>query len=405
MKKSYLFLPIILLISSCLSQKYSERDSLEFHNSHLSAAELIKILYYNKIKDTTLKLGYLSLNGKTVIKPKYQAISAFYGDYANIIKDNVYGYIDKSGKEELFPNYDEVYWFFGNIGTAKKNKLFGLIDRKGNTITPIIYEDLTKHVDGIFCAKLNGKWTYLKDDGLEAVSNIYIYLPKPAFSKTFFYQDTVTELGLKKIKQGLIDINENIIISPKFDEISSYLTDNLLRVKNNGKYGIVNLKGEIIIPIQYDNIGYQINNNLISVSLNRKFGFIDLDNNNVIPIEYDSVNEFSEGVASVYVGKQGFYIDRSNKKVLEITTERIWNNNFVNGLALIKSNNKFGYINIKGEIVIKPIYEEATMFDNKLALVTFNKKSGVINNKGKIILPLIFDNLGGISQNLVKYAE
>lgn len=405
MRKSYLYLPIIFLISSCLSKKYSEKDSLKFHNSHLSAAELIKILYYEKIKDTSLKLGYLDLKGKIIIKPNYQAISDFYGNYANIIKDNVYGYIDKSGKEELFPNYDEVFWFFGDVGTVKKNNLFGLIDRKANLITPIKYENINNHIDGVFCAKLDGKWIYLKDDGSETISKKYTYLPEPAFSKILFYQDTVIELGLKKVKQGLIDINGNIIISPRFDEISSYLSNNLLRVKNNGKYGIVNLKGEIIIPLQYDNIGYQIKNNLISVSVNRKFGFIDLDNKIIIPVEYDSVNEFSEGVASVYIGKEGFYIDNTNKKVLKITTDRIWNNNFVNGLALIKSDNKFGYINIKGEIIIKSIYEEATMFDNKLALVTLNKKSGVINNKGKIIVPLIFDNLGGISQNLVKYAK
>lgn len=59
----------------------------------------------------------------------------------------------------------------------------------------------------------------------------------------------------------------------------------------------------------------------------------------------------------------------------------------------------YGYINIDGEEVVPPIYDEISEFfvdDN--VVVRLDEKFGIISNTGKIILPVQFSD----TENLIK---
>ena len=77
-----------------------------------------------------------------------------------------------------------------------------------------------------------------------------------------------------------------------------------------------------------------------------------------------------------------------------------WNPNFANGVALVKLNGKFGYINKKGEYIIKPTLEYAQSFSNQsvdyssygfaylvhdLAYIVSDTREGYINTKGEFV--------------------
>lgn len=77
-----------------------------------------------------------------------------------------------------------------------------------------------------------------------------------------------------------------------------------------------------------------------------------------------------------------------------------WNPNFANGVALVKLNGKFGYINKNGEYIIKPTLEYAQSFSNQsmnyssygfayllhdLAYVVSDTREGYINTKGEFV--------------------
>ena len=52
---------------------------------------------------------------------------------------------------------------------------------------------------------------------------------------------------------------------------------------------------------------------------------------------------------------------------------------FWDGLAYVKFNNKYGYINHKGEVVIPIIYDKADNFYNGKATVVLNGKNIIID--------------------------
>lgn len=58
----------------------------------------------------------------------------------------------------------------------------------------------------------------------------------------------------------------------------------------------------------------------------------------------------------------------------------------------LPEKNLYGFINIKGDVVIPTIYEDARAFSDGLAAVCKNNKWGYINTKGEIVIPIQYDN-------------
>ena len=61
---------------------------------------------------------------------------------------------------------------------------------------------------------------------------------------------------------------------------------------------------------------------------------------------------------------------------------------YQNNWAIVKLDNKLGFINSKGKEIVKPIYDSIGQFyeyQNNWALVIINNKQGFINTKGDFI--------------------
>jgi WG containing repeat len=66
---------------------------------------------------------------------------------------------------------------------------------------------------------------------------------------------------------------------------------------------------------------------------------------------------------------------------------------FGQDLALARDKDLFGYINRKGEMVIKNQYKIAKSFSDDLAAVLIEEKWGFINKKGEIVIQPIYDKV------------
>ena len=75
---------------------------------------------------------------------------------------------------------------------------------------------------------------------------------------------------------------------------------------------------------------------------------------------------------------------------------------FSEGLAVVKINGKYGYIDKTGKEITPLKYDSVSRFSEGLAVVTFNGKSGFIDKSGKEITPLKYDDFGVFSEGLVR---
>lgn len=98
-------------------------------------------------------------------------------------------------------------------------------------------------------------------------------------------------------------------------------------------------------------------------------------------------------------GKYG-YKDSNGNIVIRPVFENAWP--FHEGFAVVRQNGKYGYIDEDGWVIIPTQYDGAGHFSEGLAHVKKNKKIGFIDQEGSNIIPLQFDDVYGVfSEGLI----
>ncbi len=136
-----------------------------------------------------------------------------------------------------------------------------------------------------------------------------------------------------------------------------------------------------------------------SVKDNGLYGFLDSENNELlIPYAYDYAGAFREGLAKVKKdGKYG-YIDKTGREVIPLIYYSAYD--FIEGLARVEKDGKCGYIDKTGKVVIPLIYDMVWSFIEGLAKVKKDGKYGYIDKTGKLLASLIYDDVGPFSEGL-----
>ncbi len=272
---------------------------------------------------------------------------------------NKYGFKSLYGKIIIEPKYDGVGWdFYNGFMSVKNNGKWGFINEKGDIITEIKYDyvgDFSK--DGIATAELNGLFGFINKTGKEIIPFIY--------ENTWGFQNGIA------------------------------------KVKKNNLWGFIDTKGDIIIPIEYEDFKYsKWSEGLIGACKNHKWGFIDKTNKIIIPFGYYDVGTFSEGLAlaaeSYY--KWG-YIDHNDTAIIPFIYENPKYcdqnaGNFKNGIAQVRLEDKSGYINKKGEIIIPIKYHCVKQFCKGYAYAEIDNGESNFGNKHKILLYGYIDSIG-----------
>lgn len=84
------------------------------------------------------------------------------------------------------------------------------------------------------------------------------------------------------------------------------------------------------------------------------------------------------------------YVNSKGELVIAPQFDEAWA--FQEGLAVVKVDDKWGYINPTGDFVVQPTYDDAWGFSEGLAKVIKNGKVGFINLKGNVVIPLSYDD-------------
>jgi len=118
-------------------------------------------------------------------------------------------------------------------------------------------------------------------------------------------------------------------------------------------------------------------------------------------LKYDNIFPFIDGLAKVKLnGKYGF-IDKSGKEVISIIYDNIEKFNYL-GLAKVKLNKKKGLINTTGKEIIPIIYDDLSYTERGLVRVKLNDKWGVIDTTLKEIVLCMYDHIYSFINGLAK---
>lgn len=109
----------------------------------------------------------------------------------------------------------------------------------------------------------------------------------------------------------------------------------------------------------------------------------------VIEPQFENAQFFNEGLAAVKKNGKWGYIDTSATVIIPYQFEAA--NWFENGLAGVKLNGKWGFITTTGKWAIQPQYDSVHDFSEKLTPAKIGSKWGYIDRKGKTKIDFQFE--------------
>ena len=310
---------------------------------------------------------------------------------------------EKISNKYTTKDYRYKYYFSGvkskDSGTGE---LIGL-DNTYGTVHIKIINNATTYNDERGCEYLLGRLSIHRSDSEQSTS-----LSKPMRLykdyETDEYMLPYLEDGYTKVnidgKTGLINADAQLVIQPRYYDLGE-LSDGLISFSSQGNlYGYLNLNGDIVIPEKYSNAN-PFSDGLAEVTHNSKTYCIDKDDN----IHFEklaagvSSRKFSEGLLEFETedNRVGF-LDRKGKIVIQPIYYSIGGSgnldrvsDFHNGYALVSTRDPYSgggqskdiFINKQGENAFQKEFESASSFSKGLAYVTINGQSGYIDTKGK----------------------
>lgn len=184
-------------------------------------------------------------------------------------------------------------------------------------------------------------------------------------------------------KWGAIDVNGQMVIPARFDEIKIW--SEFIAAQRGDRWGFLDQKGEFRVSPQYDQV--MPVGDLAAVRVDDKWALMDTTGAIVLPAQLDrepalfSDDEFVIGERD---GRWGL-LSKDGAWVVEPRFERIYR--FLGGLGNATIDGKMGFIDSTGAWVIEPRFESATPFGPAgIAMVGDGDHKQYIDRQGKVVI-------------------
>ncbi len=360
------------------------------------------------------KYGIINIEGKEILPCEYDDLYSLKNTNNSILveKDNKIGLVDSTGKVIIEPQYKEIRglgtdYTSGYIVITEDNQ-YGVVDCNNQKVLDTKYQDIKSLTDnGTYVVKENNNWELVQrndevtfSDGLKNVKDVL-----GLKNGTVIIQNTNN-------KVGVISTTGETILNTVYDDIKFAFVDSYI-IEQNGKYGIAKKNDEIVLNPTYTTINYiqtadiieasedGITSNLLNSNLETKLTGIVTEINTsrgYIKIRQDNENKY-----------YNFRFEERSEK--DINTS--------NTLFLDKQNDKYGYVDKDGKVVVDYQYDDATeQNEYGYAAVQKDGKWGAINEKGEEIVNPQYDfsnninidfigewHLGSVDSNATYYTK
>ncbi|MFZ9938104.1 MAG: WG repeat-containing protein [Luteolibacter sp.] len=265
----------------------------------------------------------------------------------------------------------------------------------------------------LFVVKVNGKAGFINADGKLVI---------PAtFQHAYPFQDGLAPVQVKD-RWGFIDAGGRMVIEPRFAMVG-FFSEGLAAFRNafNQPWGYINRTGEVVLEPRFDT-AEEFRKGVAKVGFETTRGKLlaYLADARLVPLNYrfiDRKGEFVEdpGPTRFATGSPGElipfmkdekmgYVDATGNVVIPPQFTSVLG--FSDGLACASTGGLYGYIDRTGKFVIPPRFPYSNDFSEGLAGVPLGDKGwGFIDHTGKTVIPPRFNWIyGGFQHGIVRVA-
>lgn len=265
---------------------------------------------------------------------------------------------------------------------AKLAKLYSLTNN---------YEDVHSYHKGIASVYDDNAWKFIKYDGT-SLHGKYLF--------TGVYNDELFPVIDMKKEAYFVDLDgnkkKNVVKLKNIQELGMASSD-YYTIKADRQWYLYNFEGKKITgPYQYIS---NVNEDVVGIKdKNSKWSYIyvkDLKKSNK---SYDEIILNDNKMA--YVNERFFVRDGVDCYMIDYKGNKIGDSfenarafNEPDSYAAVRKNNKWGFVDSDGNMIIKPTFQEAHSFYNNYAAVKVDGKWGFIDASGKMVIDPKFDDV------------
>jgi len=346
---------------------------------------------------TEYTMGFINRAGEPAGKRYERVGTASYG-LCVVVQNGLNGVISLDGKEVIPPLYREIKLDSSHV-FVKNEWYYALFNHSGEQLTGFDFSGAYSRFGFLFGSK--GPKTYVLD----------ITTGKPltdeGYDDYYFGAKGVDVLGVYNFKDYFLINRKGERISGYYQRITAYAHGHFIVTKNEA-FGVVDTAGREVIPCLYTRVEISEDGKMFTAYKDRAYTYFNRDYIAVDFSAYSIVDRFINGLVYVSNGNGFGFADYNGKLVLPQCADLIGYGFDTHGLAIVHfykseeyrnstrvttSATRSGMINLKGEVVVPPVYNNIWPEGEVYGFITKKEKIGVLDATGKVIVPAIYDKL------------
>jgi hypothetical protein len=309
--------------------------------------------------------GYVNSDLQVVIRPKFEKAGHFTSDgfaivHIGLVKPAI---INIQGDVVKRLSYGTIYHIYGDIYEFDDEEIndFYIIGIKDNRI-------IAEHA---------GSYGMTTKEGY--IMGIFPYEEKRRCFIDFDGNKVLTHLNMNRPSYSFYDQRARI-------------TD------EDWDPRIIDMEGNNVGNFSFVSIGQRYSEGLIPAgTADGITGYLDKSGNFAFTVPFVSDNQipvarnFSGGYAAIKTSNSNWKIINADGQFVSENLLVDYMNEFSDGLSMVLKYNpaiderKYGYVNTRGEYLIRPILDDADDFKNGYARIEYNGREGLLNTNGKVI--------------------
>lgn len=318
-------------------------------------------------------------------------------------KKDKWGYINELGMQLIKPAYDEASFFSEGLASVSDSNKYGYINKSGKRIINFDFIDAEPFRNGGAIVKKDSLYGLIDKNGDFLITPVYEELSE--VSEDIY-------MGVKNDHSGYIS-KEGIPLTDFIYDLAGEFISGFAIVNKNEKFGLIDKPGNTVINPQYAELVFIGNDRLKALSDDDAWGIINSNGDVILPFEYDAIGEFHENRALVAKENKCGYVDSQGAIVIPLryqyTSILLTTGFFKEGYALVKQKYRSLIIDSTGKAISVAGAEDYGRPAEGFIPVKKNKKWGYADMSGKIKIPAKFESaepfytgLAIIGQNKMK---
>ena len=359
--------------------------------SKIIADDLVSVSQHRSIIFLGGKYGLLDEQNQITLPIQWSSLQEIKPAVFLAGQKNKLGVIHADGKVILPIVYDSIQLAPSGYRVFEKNEGWQLTNASGEIMTQKKYESLARFNGSNWVVRSRGFYGVVNTKGEEFIHCVFDSIGDRSSN----------EVAVKfKNQYGIIDHRENWKVAPQPFPIH-FVNDRCYVVREKDNSFLKSLDGKVIsftpYRVQFESTHW------LEILPDGKQNKFDYKGMRYVPTATASAEAYSysisiakefqlsEGLLGICRDDKFGFVDARGSLVIVNRYDSVAD--FHEGLAPVKLIGKWGFLNQQDQLVIQPNYESVSSFCKGYSIVKRNGKTGVINTIGKPVLDVKYESI------------